>query len=197
MDAEGQDMINQDWWPDYPSYTEALNQWPDAAGSDMPGQGELIQSDLFGLTGNTLHESESTITEDPNLFNFVDLNVPTLDSDNIWVAAATDSLASGCASEGSLPGTSISKRGKSKKICPATLDPPATLNPPSAASLLKKPECRPESEICPVGKTAMCCTGERQGWDKFSGFSVGNCMKCTFVLSSSSAFGDRLPLLLP
>lgn len=151
------DPLSQDWWPDYQN----------------ENQGDYTQSDLFTSTGNNQQESEYAAPIASDFFDSPDPSLSILDSDNILDAGDPDSLTLGCSSEDSSPMTGLSKGKKSKKICPAT-----TLDLPSAATFDKKSDCKPESEICPIGKSAMCCDGETQGWLAYSGFSVGGCIKC-------------------
>lgn len=191
--AEEVDFMSQDWWPDYPNI-EDTSQWSESPGApNMEIQGEFVQSDLFGSTSDTLLGSGPIGPEDYDLFEMVDLNAPIPDFDNTVAVADTDSFISACASDGSPPTTLLSKGKKSKKLCPAT-----TLDPP-AIPRLKEPECKLNSRMCPITKTAMCCNGEKQGWDKYSGFSVGGCIKCSHssylsfhFLSKSSIFNRSI-----
>lgn len=181
MNAQALDTMSQDWEPD-------IYQWSESSEApEMQNQGESIQSDLFGSTGNILQDSGSPGPEDPDLFDWMDLNAPTPDVDNTLAVVDTSSIAIACTSDGSPP--TISKRKKSKSICPTTLDTPSS-------SSVKEPDCRPESEICPIGKTAMCCGGEKEAWDRYYGFSVGGCIKCNLCFLPMLQSPIDLPLSL-
>lgn len=170
--AEELDHMNQDWLADYP-HIEDTDQWSESPGApNLGNQGDVVQSDLFGSTSNTLLGSGPTGPEDYDIFEMVDPNALIPDFDNTVAVADTDSFTSACASDGSPPTSLLSKGKKSKKVCPAT-----TLDIPSIP-FLKQPECKLEPMICPATKTAMCCSGGREGWFKYSGFSVGGCIKC-------------------
>lgn len=164
INAQAVDIISQDWGPD-------LNLWSESAEAlNVHNQDDLIQSDLFGSTGSTLQNPGLTGPEDSDPHDWMDFDALTLENDDTLLADA-DFVADSCTSDNSLP--RISKRKKSKKICPAD-----STSSSSSSSRVKESDCRPESEICPIGKTAMCCIGEKQGWLKWEGFSVGNCIKC-------------------
>ena len=172
INAQASDIMNQDWGSD-------IYQWSEPSElSNVQGQGDLTQSSLFDSTYSTLQNPGLTAPEDLDLFDWTDLNTPTSDFDDSLVAD-TDTIAIGCTSDSSQ--SRISKRKKkAKDICPAD-------SSSSSSSSVKQPDCRPESELCPLGKTAMCCVGEKQGWFKWGGFSVGGCINCKLYILSKSA----------
>jgi hypothetical protein len=152
-----------DWWPeertDYP-YTFGSDPWSESPEDELviSSQGEWVQSDLDVL------EPEPVGFEDPQLIGFTHPNGPVTD---ILAFADIDLLASDCTYDGM---RTISKK-KKREMCPTTWNP--------SSSQVKEPECRPEGQICPVSKTAMCCIGQREAWYGWHGFSVGECIKCT------------------
>lgn len=166
--AQASDIMSQDWGSD-------IYQWSEPSEvSNVQGQNDLIQPSLFE---SALPNSGTTVPEDPDLFDWTDLDAPTSDFDNL--AADTDPIAIGCTSDSSQ--SRISKRKKKpKNICPAD-----SSSSSSSLSGVKAPECRLESEICPFGKKAMCCDGEKYGWLKWYGFAVGNCIPCRLHVFSS------------
>ena len=168
INAQASDIMAQDWGSDIYQWSEPLEA------PNVQHQGDFTQTDLFGSTGDTLQSTGLTGPEDPDLFDWMDLNAPASDFDNT-LAADIDFITTSCTSDSSQP--RISKRKKSKNICPAD-------STSSSSSRVKQPDCRPESEICPIGKTAMCCDGEQQGWLKWYGFSVGGCIKCKICFLS-------------
>jgi hypothetical protein len=164
--AQEADII-MDWWPeetttDYP-YTFDSDPWSESSedGSVIYNPDTWTQSDLYVL------EPEPVDVADPRLFDLTDPNAPVIDFHDTFAFADIDLLASDCTSDGV---QTISKRKKGK-MCPTTLNP--------SSSQVKEPECRPEGDICPAGKKAMCCTGEKTAWNMWYGFSVGKCINCT------------------
>lgn len=179
INAQALDIMNQDWGSDIYQWTEPSEV------SDVQGQSDLTQSGLFESTYNTPQNSGLTGSEDPDLFDWTDINAPTAGFDDT-LAANTDFIATACTSDSSLP--RISKRKKKPKdICPAD-------SSSSSSSRVKQPDCRPESDICPIGKTAMCCDGEKQGWLKWNGFSVGHCINCKLYFLSKASIFDQSTL---
>lgn len=184
--AQEADTLNWDWWSestDYP-YNDDSNQLSASLQDpDTQNQGESIQSNLFGPSDllysdtNPLEKLESMGLDNPNLFDSIDPNAPMPDLDNSIALDDTDSFTSGCSSDGT---ARISKRKKGEE-CRANYKNPSS-------SRTKEPECKPESEICPMSKTAMCCIGAKEAWERWSGFSVGGCIKCMFFLRPRTPF---------
>jgi hypothetical protein len=162
------------WWPeettDYP-YTFGSDPWSESSEDEsVIYNPDATQSDLYVL------EPEPVDVQDPHLFDLTDPNAPVIDFHDTFAFADIDLLASDCTSDGV---QTISKRKKGK-MCPTTLNP--------SSSQVKEPECLPERDICPAGKTAMCCTGEKQAWNMWFGFSVGKCINCTHFFHACIKF---------
>lgn len=165
INARALDTMSQDWNPDTYQWTDLLEV------PEVQNQGEFIQSDLSGSTDSTLQNSGHTGLEDPDLFDWMDPSALTSDFDNT-LALDTDSIAIGCTSDSSPPRISKrKKKQKEKQVCPATSTSPST-------SGVEELDCTPESQICPIGKTALCCNGEKEAWERWYGHSVGGCIKC-------------------